>query len=408
MSTLHAVRRSGWLGRAIAVTCAVVLAAGLGTAQATAKPTPAPVPVPDSEVTDTLRVIYSDAADAMRYSLAVAAAEPDRAWPAGSVEAELAAAVRDLSPQRRGVFADSAQTLLADADANFGSYGSLAPADYAVRGFDRVYADSPVPGDAARFGSALKAQHAAGTSTKAAGTTAQRMPAPAGGAEQRSCPTCPPPECDDEIENCDPTPGPTLPKTGIRFMIDRVVCIDETSGPGSDEIAFGGTVVTPAGVTVQVPSYEIPQAFDSGDIWTFYGSGYRFGNFDLPTTYPGVYSASVLLSEVDLGGFANTITAVWQKVQTEVQKKIAEWVGQVLDPIVRSQLIAAALGALAGWLGGELITWIVNSFHDDVFWDVLSSQLTLSSINGPLQSGVFRFEGHGGAYDVHYSWRWRN
>lgn len=400
MSILHTPqRRVGWLGRAAAVTCAAVMTVGLGATGAVAKPaTPS---ASAADVTGMVDAILADASDAMRYSIAVAAAEPDRSWPAGSIEAQLAGAFQEMPAQRRQSYTDGARSMLAKADAQFGRYGKVAPADYAARGFADVYTDTPLPVNPARLGSALKARHDAEVALKTPG-----------GAQDARCQDCPDPPDDPcrDLGICEPPPAPK-PKTGLKFMINRVVCIDETGSGvgewGSDEIALGGLIVNPAGDTIQVGAYEIPQAFDDGTIWTFYNNGYTFGTFDLPTTYPAEYKATVLLTEVDAGGFASVLTQVWQKVRDTVQKEIAKVVGQVLDPILRSKLISQALGQLAGYFTGELITWIVNSFHDDVFMQAGTSQIKLNSIDDALTGGVFRFSDHDGVYDVHYSWTWR-
>ncbi|GAA1843656.1 hypothetical protein [Asanoa iriomotensis] len=400
MSTHHSPpRRRAWFNRAIAVLFTVALTLGLGAGVVQAAPASSITP---NEITAMARSIYADATDAMRYSFAVAAAEPNRAWPAGSIEAKLAAGFRDMPAQRRQAYANGAKSALAKPDSNFGRYGKTRPADYA--GFARAYAESPLPVDAQRFGSALKAGYQ--------DAMARRAVAGGGGASDAVCRDCPDPTPDCELTGeCDPTPPPVRPKTGVKFMINRVTCIDETGSGvgewGSDEIAFGGFVVTPAGETIQKTAYEIPQGFDDGTIWTFYNQGHVFGNFDLPLTYPAVYTATVLLTEVDAGGFANILNTVWQQVRGVVQQKIAEKVGQVLEPILRSQLIAQALGALAGYFAGELITWIVNSFQDDTFLQAGTSTITLNSIDDALPGGVFRFQDHDGTYDVSFSWSWR-
>ncbi|MFB6391850.1 hypothetical protein [Polymorphospora lycopeni] len=400
MSILHtSQRRVGWLGRAAAVTCAAVMTVGLGATHAVAKP--ATPPASAADVTEMVNALFVDASDAMRYSIAVAAADPDRSWPAGSIEAQLADAFQDMPAQRRQAYTDGAKAMLTKADTQFGRYGKVAPAEYAGRGFADVYARSPLPVDPARFGSALKARHDA--------EAALRAP---GGAQDARCQDCPDPEPDPcrDLGICEPPPAPK-PKTGLKFMINKVVCVDETGSGvgewGSDEIALGGLVVTPGGDTLQVGAYEIPQGFDDGTIWTFYNNGFTFGSFDLPTTYPGVYTASVLLTEVDAGGFASVLNTVWQQVKGTVQTEVARRVGQVLEPVLRSKLIAQALGALAGYFAVELVNWIINSFNDDVFMQAGSSQFTLNTINDALPSGVFRFSDHDGVYDVHYSWTWR-
>ncbi|MDG4826297.1 hypothetical protein O7635_30985 [Asanoa sp. WMMD1127] len=394
MSTHHTPPSlPAWFARAVAVLGAVAMTLGLGAGVAQARPA-----LTQADVTAMARTIYADAADALRYSFAVTAADPGRAWPAGSVEAKLAAGFRDMPASRRDAYRSGAKAALASGE--FGQYSRIRPGDFAGRGFAGAYAESPLPVDAGRFGAALK------------GSLAQR-PVAGGGEEQDAvCRDCPDPHEDCELlGNCDPDPLPTRPKTGVKFMLNRVTCVDETGSGvtewGSDEIAFGGLIVTPGGETIQKTAYEIPQGFDDGTIWTFYNQGHVFGNFDLPLTYPAVYTATVLLTEVDAGGFANVLTTVWQQVRGVVQQKIAERVGQVLEPILKSKLIAQALGQLAGYFAGELITWIVNSFQDDTFLQAGTSTITLNSIDDALPGGVFRFQDHDGTYDVSYSWSWR-
>ncbi|WP_162907787.1 hypothetical protein [Allorhizocola rhizosphaerae] len=393
-------RRAAWLGRTTAIACAAALAVGAGASLATAKQSPAPAPVTQEEVTEMMKAIYADAGDAVRYSIVLAAAEPERAWPEGSIEAQLAGAFKKMDAKRKHGYQEAAKSLLGKPSVHFGQYGKQAPAEF--RGFARAYQDSPLPVDGVKLGNALKTQ-------KLVAPQARAMPGSDGGASDALCRECDPPDC--ELVNCDPTPTSPKPKTGLKFMISKVVCIDETGSGvtewGSDEIALGGVIVTPGGETVQVNAYEIPQAFDDGTVWTFYNRGHTFGSYDLPLTYPGVYTATVSLTEVDAGGFANVLNTIWQQVRATVQQKISEWVGQVLDPIVKSQLIRQALASLAGWFGVDLINWIVTSFYDDVFLQAGSSQITLNSISDTLSSGVFRFSGHDGTYDVHYYWTWR-
>ncbi|MDQ7905207.1 hypothetical protein RB614_11800 [Phytohabitans sp. ZYX-F-186] len=74
---------------------------------------------------------------------------------------------------------------------------------------------------------------------------------------------------------------------------------------------------------------------------------------------------------------------------------------------MKNDIIAQILGSLSGWYANELITFIVNSFGDDVFLVSAHLPYTLNSLDESARSGVHRFEGHNGVYELHYSWTWR-
>ena len=97
--------------------------------------------------------------------------------------------------------------------------------------------------------------------------------------------------------------------TKLELRIHKVRCDDETNGflgseAGSDEIDLGGTTVDESGDTHKVSPFRVASFGDDGDQKVF-SPPRRFTFFNLTegTAFPKGYVATLVLAEIDSGGF---------------------------------------------------------------------------------------------------------
>lgn len=203
----------------------------------------------------------------------------------------------------------------------------------------------------------------------------------------------------------------------LGFWVSKVRCVDETNPEwwGSDEIALAGVTVDEDGDTKKVGEKYIGGGFDDGDEKNYPNWRYTYFNLREGKYWPKSYAVTLLLAEKDHSGLSTALNTVWEKVAEHVKKAIAEAVGKILQPYLGAA-IAKAIGQAVAWIVDALVGWIVNAFKDDIF-PPFTATVTTPSMSarwhypngswGNPSSGIrtARFSGHGGYYQVLYSWK---
>jgi hypothetical protein len=344
-----------------------------------------------------------DADFALKYSMAVVAADPSKQFPAGSIEEDLRTGILTMPVERQKVASDAARAMIADPAVRkreFGRHGALDPTKYASLGFTGVFTPETVPFDREGLKRRLTSQAAQLEAThNLEEASAMKM------AAKYQIPI--------------PLQIPTL--TSLDYRIERVKCADETNPewPGDDEIAMGGVAVDHQGGTSKVNQFMVADDFDDGEVKVYTDPGKLFHRFDLTGsgTFPRTYSTVVMLAEKDGSGFADAINTVWQKVKDDVLKVIEAVITGVLTGYVGAAL-AEAIGKAVAWLVGTFFDWLFELFQDDLFhpgehyvylpnryeW-MYKNAADYGWTNFRAPTGTFTFNGHGGSYKVNVHWQ---
>jgi hypothetical protein len=406
--------RSGALRRyTLPLIAVAAVTAALIPAQAAAAPPPRPAaedpefpapPTPGDLRSDPeIASIMQDADFALKYSMAVVAADPSKQFPAGSIEEDLRTGILTMPVERQKVASDAARAMISDPAVRkreFGRHGALDPTKYASLGFTGVFTPETVPFDREGLKRRLTSQAAQLEAThNLEEASAMKM------AAKYQIPI--------------PLQIPTL--TSLDYRIERVKCADETNPewPGDDEIAMGGVAVDHQGGTSKVNQFMVADDFDDGEVKVYTDPGKLFHRFDLTGsgTFPRTYSTVVMLAEKDGSGFADAINTVWQKVKDDVLKVIEAVITGVLTGYVGAAL-AEAIGKAVAWLVGTFFDWLFELFQDDLFhpgehyvylpnryeW-MYKNAADYGWTNFRASTGTFTFNGHGGSYKVNVHWQ---
>ncbi|MFC4857331.1 hypothetical protein [Actinophytocola glycyrrhizae] len=404
-----ALRRYGLPLIAIAAVTAALIPA---QAAATAPPPrvaagdpeyPAPPTPGDLRSDPEIASIVQDADYALRYSMAVVAADPSTPYPVGSIEEDLRTGILSMPADRQKAAAAAARQMVSDPATRkreFGRHGAIDPARYARLGFSGVFTPDTVPFDRAALESRL--------TDRAARIEATHRIEEAGAREMAL-----------KYQVPAHLRIPTL--TSLDYRVERVRCADETNPewPGDDEIAMGGVAVGHHGATTKINPFTVADDFDDDEVKVYADPGKLFHRFDLTDAgaWPRTYSTVVMLAEKDGSGFADAINSVWVKVKDDVLAVIEKAVAGVLTGYLGAAL-AEAIGKAVAWLVGVFFDWLFELFQDDLFdpgthYVYLPNRYEWMYKNGSdygwtnfrLPTGTFTFNGHGGSYKVNVHWQ---
>lgn len=364
---------------------------------------PPPPTAGDLRADPEIASIMQDADYALKYSMAVVAADPSTPYPAGSIEEDLRTGILSMPADRQKTAAEAARQMITDPAVRkreFGRHGAIDPAKYAQLGFDGVFTPESVPFDRAALKNRLTDRAARIEAThRIEEATAKDM------ALKYQIPV--------QLQI------PTL--TSLDYRIERVKCADETNPewPGDDEIAMGGVAVGHNGATTKVNQFMVADDFDDNEVKVYADPGKLFHRFDLTGTgaWPRTYSTVVMLAEKDGSGFADAINTVWAKVKDDVLAVIEKAVAGVLTGYLGAAL-AEAIGKAVAWLVGVFFDWLFELFQDDLFdpgthyvympnryeW-MYKNASDYGWTNFRLPTGTFTFNGHGGSYKVNVHWQ---
>jgi hypothetical protein len=200
--------------------------------------------------------------------------------------------------------------------------------------------------------------------------------------------------------------------TKLEFRLHKVKCLEETgfTSFGSDEIDIGGNGVNSTGVTQAIARFRVGSDFDSGEQVTF-SPPRQFTQFSLTegTAFPKSYFVTMVLAEIDQGGFPDFLNKLIAKVKEKVKALLLEAVGSTVG--VSGGPVGVAIGVAVGFVVGKIFDLIGRIWGDDVFPPVTVRvnipSLTARWAGGKTDSpeGIATFVGHGGKYQVVYDWR---
>jgi hypothetical protein len=193
------------------------------------------------------------------------------------------------------------------------------------------------------------------------------------------------------------------------FEVHSVACVEETDGGGYDEIQLGATVAQLGGVVAPVESFRVSNRFAAGKVVPF-DPPRVLASFTPAAEGPQAFLVTLVLGEIDNGGFDEFVEKVVRWAAEALAKELAEIVAR--EAITRG--VGAAVGAAAGglfgaalgFLVGLLIDAIVSAWKDDMFAPAPLYTLLPWPAGVPETSlGQVTFSGHGGIYTLQYQWR---
>ena len=145
-----------------------------------------------------------------------------------------------------------------------------------------------------------------------------------------------------------------MPLRKLELRLHQVKCVEETNELFKDEISLGGTAVDESGDADKISSFRV-KSFHTGGVQT-YTPPRRLVWFNLtegPVKFPKSYFVTLVLAEVDGGGFADFVDRLLDKVRDRILA-------------IFEDVINAKLGTLGGPIG-ELISKVVAvRGHEDL------------------------------------------
>lgn len=393
-----------------------------------------------------IRKIANDILQAVQYSFASVAANPDRSFRADTLEETFQQTFQRMDAGKlEGIQTKAVHMVNATPELRttiFGRYGQLESQEFVSVGFDRVQEKlAPLEIDRKLLGikiPELSISQGAGVMTSE-GLLIPAANLPRGfqrfkGAIDSSVQSA----SESQVYNAERLEeiwGPVYSKDPfagvggdefveqaitdkLGFYITRIKCVDETNPElwGSDEIAIAGVSVDEDGDSKKISENYVGGGFDDGDQknysphWQYHWFGMQEGKY-----WPKAYKIALVLAEKDNGGLSNFLNTIWEKVSEKVKEAIAKAITGALSGYV-GPAIAAAIGQAVAWIVDKLVGWIINSFKDDIF-PVFTASCTVPSFNARwnYSNGTWgsptsdlrtaHFYGHGGHYIVDYYWK---
>jgi len=215
-------------------------------------------------------------------------------------------------------------------------------------------------------------------------------------------------------ESFDPTimhPQQTYKYNKVKFMMDKVYCIDETGWDwwGSDEIWMGGTSIDETGEVKQIPAWEVHSDFDTGETKNYSPDRqvHFFNVTEGGNNWPKHYFIYLVMAERDLGDFPGWISKLYEKAKG----KLKEWLTEVGASL--GGWIGAIIGQIGGWVLDHLLGWIKSLWEDDLIAKVtyhLTHSGPQATFGGSAKSSIaaINYYGGGGKYRVWTYWEFFN
>jgi hypothetical protein len=219
------------------------------------------------------------------------------------------------------------------------------------------------------------------------------------------------------------------PYFGVRLRLHKLVCVEETTGGGADEIALAGIAIAANGATKKIPPFMVSETLDSGEAVAF--GGRRFTGFPyeadntvehpqfgtLKLDWPRMYSVTFLLAEIDNGGFPGFVNDLFNLVKAKAAEAVGIALGGLIGGAVGSiapglgTAIGAAVGALVGWVLGALWEVFMDWWEDDEFVPITVSTKRKNQFSRFVHETSFDstnkvvwWKGHGGFYKLKFDW----
>ncbi|MEM9446707.1 MAG: glycine zipper family protein, partial [Verrucomicrobiota bacterium] len=157
----------------------------------------------------------------------------------------------------------------------------------------------------------------------------------------------------------------TTDKLGL--YIRKIKCEDETDWewPFDDSIALAGISTDETGDVKKIGEHFIGDGFHDGkeknySDWQFHYFSLREGNH-----WPKKYGVTFILAEKDFGGLAKFIGSIYDKVKVQVKAAIEKVfaaggaaVGSIFGVATIGAAIGRAIGMAVGWVVDKLVGWI--------------------------------------------------
>ncbi|MFE1797687.1 hypothetical protein ACFW9L_16140 [Streptomyces sp. NPDC059517] len=199
-----------------------------------------------------------------------------------------------------------------------------------------------------------------------------------------------------------------VPLKKLALRIHSVKCVDETGEWGEDEIYLGGTSVDESGDTGKISAFKVGDFNDGG--LRRYMPPRQFTWFDLvegSVKFPRSYFVTLVLAEVDWGGFAKFLNALLSTIQEQVTKAIAIAIGTVIGQ--RGGVVGRIIEEAVHWTLSKLFDYLRSLWSDDVFKPVTARVVVPSTTSRWASKNIspertVQYVGHGGAYRLTYDW----
>lgn len=239
-----------------------------------------------------------------------------------------------------------------------------------------------------------------------------------------------------------PKPKPKLhfdTFSGVEMRLHWLKCKSDTDEWDSDEIGLAGVGTYGGGKGVKIPSFVISNDMDEGEA-VYFGTDWIKGDLtpnpktfvafrDVDDTitlpnpqklklgWPRTYTATLLLVELDNGGFPEFVQKIFDKIKGELADAIGAALGAAVGAAIGSVIpgigtaVGAAIGALAGWILGELWATFRSWWEDDEFPPITAATRRLSplhhfeSSNAPITDRrVAWWKFDTSHYELSYDW----
>lgn len=210
------------------------------------------------------------------------------------------------------------------------------------------------------------------------------------------------------------------PVTKLAFRLRSVRCVEESNEIGSDELDFGGAATDAALKSAIMSRFRISDDFDSGEVVN-YAPPRVAHTFDLlsPAWWPKSYLVMMMLSEIDSGGFNDTLVQLLNQVRGIVEKELVKlgaaavgsWVGGAIGTAFPGvgTVVGAVVGAVIGYAVGKVFDWLASVFNDDNFLP-LALSVDVPTVHGPWGGAsvtpewFYWVKGHGAHYEIRGDW----
>lgn len=336
-----------------------------------------------------LHAVLADALSYTKYSFAVAVAGGAQGG-ANELVADSRKFLATRKPKARAAYEESIKAILASPQirqAQFGRFAEVSPTEFASR--DRASLVKQVQPARVQMTSGinvalLKQAGYAHINPEDTGAGAAAVETERNAAQQRRQQQ----EQERRYHQQDLAAG--APFKHIEFRILRSRCIEQSGGAleGNNEIAFGGTAIGASNVVhkVQLPFHL--EGVHTGGVFDLPPERQVFFTFDIfKDPFPRAYTVTILMSELDDGGFGDFLQSLWDKVGEFVSGAIADAIASTsLGTAIGS--VIPGLGTAIGAVVGALIGWLISLFHNED--DFVGTETAVLEMHGAGRSNYDR------------------
>lgn len=197
-----------------------------------------------------------------------------------------------------------------------------------------------------------------------------------------------------------------VPLRQLELRLHQVKCLEETNEFFKDEIGLGGTAIDESGDVEKISTFKV-RSFHTDGVQT-YTPPRRLVRFSLtegPVKFPKSYFVTLVLAELDQGGFSDFVSRLYEKVRDAVAAALAS---AIVGPLPAP--IAILIRDFVVTVIKRVFDMLKTIWQDDIF-QPFTVETTIRSLTsrwaGRTDSTerVVTFTGHGGRYQLVYDWR---